>query len=115
MIADALADVQSYLLIALSVAAVVLQGWALADALRHRPEAYAAAGKLTKTKWVALLAVATAIGVISLGQLLGLLFFDALAVVAAVVYLSDVRPALRPYRGRGGSRGGQHSGPYGPW
>ena len=113
MIATGLANVQQVLLLALSAGALGLQAWALADSLRHRPEAYAAAGKLTKTKWVALLAVATAIGVISVNNLLGLLFFDALAVVAAVVYLTDARPALRPYKGRRG--GGTQSGPYGPW
>ncbi|GAA4988915.1 DUF2516 family protein [Kineococcus glutinatus] len=114
MIDISLASVQGVLILILSVAALGVQGWALGDSLRHRPEAYASAGKLTKTKWVALLAVAAAIGVISLGQnFLGMLFFDALAVVAAVVYLTDARPALRPYRGRG-NRGG-HAGPYGPW
>ena len=109
-----LATVQYFLLLALGVGALGVQGWALVDALRHRPEAYVAAGKMTKTKWVALLAVAAAIGVISVNNLLGLLFFDALAVVAAVVYLTDARPALQPFKGRGGGRG-TRSGPYGPW
>jgi hypothetical protein len=34
------------------------------------------------------------------------------AVVASAVYLTDVRPAVRQLRGRGGSG---RSGPYGPW
>ncbi|PPK92053.1 uncharacterized protein DUF2516 [Kineococcus xinjiangensis] len=114
MIASGLATVQGLLLFALSAGALGLQAWALVDSVRHRPEAYSAAGKLTKTKWVAILGVATAIGVISLGNLMGMLFFDALAVVAAVVYLTDARPALRPYKGRGGGRG-TTAGPYGPW
>jgi hypothetical protein len=37
---------------------------------------------------------------------------SVLAVVAAAVYLTDVRPAVRGMRGRGG---GRNSGPYGPW
>ena len=113
MLTDVLATVQGFLLLALGLGALGVQGWALVDSLRHRPEAYVAASKLTKTKWVALLAVATAIGVISVNNLMGMLFFDALAVVAAVVYLTDARPALRPFRNRPG--GGTNPGPYGPW
>jgi hypothetical protein len=38
--------------------------------------------------------------------------FGLAAVVASAVYLVDVRPAVKQYRGR---RPGTSEGPYGPW
>jgi hypothetical protein len=62
---------------------------------------------------VIILAVATALGFLGLpiggGNPLGLL--SIVSVVAAAVYLTDVRPAVRQLRGRGGGS----TGPYGPW
>ena len=67
----------------------------------------------------ALLGVATALGLAHaaaplggaspIGLLLGIL--PVAAFIAAAIYLTDVRPAVRPYKG--GNRGS--SGPYGPW
>ena len=111
--------VQSVIFLALAVLAFGLELFALIDALRHRPDAYVAAGKRTKTFWVAILAVAAAFGFIALPPPLGAGFLESLgilsvvAVVAAAVYLTDVRPAVRQIRGGGGSGG--RSGPYGPW
>ena len=90
---------------------LVLVVWALGDSLTHKPGAYAAAGKLTKAKWNAILGVALLFVLLALfspTQLTGIA-----AVIAAAVYLADVRPAVREYRGRGG--GGNRMGPYGPW
>ena len=70
----------------------------------------AAAGKLSKIWWVAILGVAAAVGFVTISRVLGL---GIIGVVAAGVYLADVRPALRSVSGRRG--GGTHSGPYGPW
>jgi hypothetical protein len=101
---------QNVVLLLLSLAAFALQVFALVDAARHRPDAYAAAGKLTKNKWLIILGVATAVGFVSLASSpLG--FLNIIAVVAAIVYLVDVRPALQAVTGRGGSSGG----PYGGW
>jgi len=77
--------------------------------LRHRPDAFVAAGKRTKTFWTIVLAVALAIGIIFVLNVLN--FIGILAFVAAAVYLADVRPALRQVSGRGRST----QGPYGPW
>src|SRR4051794_4144457 len=101
---------QNVVLHVLGVFALLLQLYALVDSLRRRGDAYSAAGKLTKTKWTIILAVATAIGFVSLYSPLN--FLNVAAVVAAGVYLADVRPALQ--RVQGGGRGGS-SGPYGPW
>jgi len=108
-------DIQSYIVVVLSVLAFGMEVYALVDAARTRGDAFAAAGKLTKQKWVAILAVAAALGFIVLPAPVGagdstLGLFGIAAVVAASVYLVDVRPAVRQIRGGGGRQG-----PYGPW
>lgn len=102
---------QGLVLLVLGALAFAMQVFALVDALRHRPDAFVAAGKRTKQFWTIVLAVATAIGFVTLLNPLNI--FSLLAVVAAGIYLADVRPALRQVSGRGG--GSQHMGPYGPW
>ncbi|GAB2694733.1 DUF2516 family protein [Thalassiella azotivora] len=104
-----LATAQGLVFWLLTLAAFVMQVFALVDAARHPAQAYAAAGKLTKQKWLIILGVATAVGFVSLGNG-GLLFLVVIAVVAAAVYLTDVRPALRAVGGRGSRPGG-----YGGW
>jgi hypothetical protein len=101
---------QNLVLTLLSLAAFALEVFALVDAARHRPDAYTAAGKLTKNKWLLILGIAAAIGfVFLLSSPLG--FLSIIAVVAAAVYMVDVRPALQRVTGRGNSA----SGPYGGW
>jgi len=102
-------------IIVLAVLAFGMEVYALVDAARTRADAFAAAGKLTKTKWVAILGVAAAFGFLALpigngGALNALGMLSIIAVVAAAVYLADVRPAVRQIRGGGG-----RPGPYGPW
>ncbi|WP_137121721.1 DUF2516 family protein [Segeticoccus rhizosphaerae] len=93
----------------LGIAAFLLELFALVDAVRHPSNAYPAAGKRTKTFWVAIVAVSAAVGFIFFANPLNLL--GIAAVLGAAVYLADVRPALQQVRGRGSSS----SGPYGPW
>jgi sterol desaturase/sphingolipid hydroxylase (fatty acid hydroxylase superfamily) len=102
-------SIQSTLVLVLGVLALGCEVFALVDALRHRPDAFAAAGKRTKTFWAVVLAVALAIGIIVVLNVLN--FIGILAFVAAAVYLVDVRPALRQVSGRGRTT----QGPYGPW
>jgi len=102
-------SIQSTLMLLLGVLALGCEVFALLDVLRHRPDAFVAAGKRTKTFWTIVLAVALAIGVIFVLNVLN--FIGIIAFVAAAVYLVDVRPALRQVSGRGRSK----QGPYGPW
>ncbi len=106
-----IATLQGLIMLALGLLAFGLQVFALVDAIRQRAGAFVAAGKQTKQRWLIFLGVATAIGFVSLGSALGgpLNIFNLIAVVAAAVYLTDVRPAVR------GMTGGRGSGPYGPW
>ena len=83
----------------------------LFDAAFRREDAYRAAGKLTKQGWLIILAVVVGTELF-LGGLLSI--FSIAGLVAAIVYMVDVRPALKQVSGKG-SKNGQHMGPYGPW
>ncbi len=88
------------LLVVLGFAALGLKAWALGDAATRPTAAYVATGKLTKPAWVAILAVAVLLDVLTGFDVLGL--FGLLGIVAAIVYLVDVRPAVRGLQ-RGGN------------
>lgn len=87
----------------LHVAVLVVIVYAFVDSLLHPDAAYRAAGKLHKTAWVTILVVAF---VFSLAG-----FFSIIGLIAGLVYLLDVRPAVRSMSGGSSSS----SGPYGPW
>ena len=86
------------LLQALFFGALALTGWALVDALVRPAAGYVAAGKLTKPGWAAILGLSVLVIVVFQTPLS---FLGLPAVIAAIVYLVDVRPAVR-----GLSRGG---------
>ncbi|NHA66643.1 DUF2516 family protein [Phycicoccus flavus] len=100
--------VQGWITLLLSIAALGVEAFALVDCLRRRPDAFTAAGKRTKTFWLVVTGVAVLLGIVAIGstRLLGVI-----AIIAAGVYLADVKPALEQVMGRGSGR----SGPYGPW
>jgi hypothetical protein len=119
---------------------IALLSWALflfalfafVDAVFRRPDAYRAANKQNKGMWLIFLGIAAV--VMKFFSILS--FLPVLGLIAVIVYMVDVRPALRevtansqaPRRiGRGGfpgrrggprrgGRGGSSSdGPYGPY
>jgi hypothetical protein len=87
------------LLQALFFGALALTAWALVDALVRPAAGYVAAGKLTKPGWAAILGIAVLV-VLWQGPMS---FLGLPAIIAAIVYLVDVRPAVR-----GLSRGGNN-------
>jgi hypothetical protein len=101
--------IQGTLLLVLGVAALACELFALVDMVRHRPDAFVAAGKRTKNFWMIILVVAVVVGVITLFEVTQ--FIGIIGFIAAAVYLADVRPALRQVSGRGR----RNDGPYGPW
>lgn len=110
-----LGQIQLLVVMALAVIAFGLELYALVDAARTRQDAFSAAGKQTKTLWMVILGVGTAFGFIALppyGILPVYHLLPLAGVVAAAVYLTDVKPAVQQYRGGGG---GRNAGPYGPW
>ncbi|MFD3531846.1 DUF2516 family protein [Streptomyces sp. NPDC058664] len=87
---------------------------ALVFAAMAREDAYRAADKQTKKFWLIILGINLA-----LNLLLPMLFLQIAGVIAAIVFMVDVRPALAQVSGggRGGRGGGGSSsdGPYGPY
>ncbi|QES31582.1 DUF2516 domain-containing protein [Streptomyces venezuelae] len=96
----------------LSLALIVFSGFALIDAAVRREDAYRAADKKTKPFWLIILGLAFVVNL--LFPILS--FLPIIGLVATIVYMVDVRPAIRQITGGGGRRGGSSSdGPYGPY
>ena len=92
-------SIQTFIYLAFWIAAIGLSVFGLVDALRHRPDAFTAAGKASKNIWLAVLGVAIALNLVSFPNPFSMT--GILAVVGAGVYAADVRPALRRVMGRG--------------
>ena len=97
------------------VIGLVILGMAVAAflfAATAREDAYHAADKQTKKFWLIILGINLVLNLV----LPGMLFLLVIGLVAAIVFMVDVRPALRQVSGGGGRRGGSSSdGPYGPY
>jgi len=96
-------SLQGLIALVFGVAALVLSAFGFIDALRHRPDAFTAAGKASKKIWLIVLGVAVVLSFYSVFAAFSLAWI--LAVVGAGVYAADVRPALRRVMGRGSSGG----------
>ncbi|WP_291378418.1 DUF2516 family protein [Demequina sp.] len=104
---------------AISYAAFGAAIWGLVDASRRSNEAFVSASKQTKTLWVVILVVATALLFISLPFPLGggsgpFGIVGLAAAVAVIVYHVGVKPALGPHR-KGPSGGGRNTRNTGGW
>lgn len=91
----ALFEAQNFLLLAIYLVLLGVKAFALVDAVSRPAPAYESAGKLTKVAWLLILGLALAVHL--LDSALGIL--SLLGTVAAFVYLADVRPAIKDYRG----------------
>ncbi|MCM3553763.1 MULTISPECIES: DUF2516 family protein [Janibacter] len=98
---NTVAMIQGLVVMGLGVIAVAIEVYALAHAATQRADAFVAAGKQTKPIWLGILAVAVLLGVATFG---GLGLFGLIGVVAAGVYLADVKPAIDQVMGRGSGR-----------
>jgi hypothetical protein len=95
---------------ALAIGVLVLTVWALVHAVKTPARAFAVAGKQTKNLWMIILGLATLFGFsAAVGFIQPLSIFTIASVIAAGIYLADVRPAVKEI-GKGGNQG-----PYGPW
>ena len=104
-------NVLTVLLLALSC----FQIFAFLDAAIRPARAYEAAGKLSKVAWLLILGIAAFYDVMW-GSFTGIL--TIIGAAAGIIYMVDVRPAVRQLGGRKQQRGvqdRQHDGPYGPW
>ena len=96
--------VLNFLLLAL----LAFKVFAFVDAAIRPAKAYVAAGKLTKVAWLLFLGIAALVDV-KWGGITSIL--TIIGTVAAIVYMVDVRPALRQISPRKDA----NVGPYGPW
>jgi hypothetical protein len=87
-----------------TLACALLMLFAVGDAAVRPAAYYPAAGKRTKRFWVGILVGGILLSFVSS-------IFGIAGLVAAIVYLVDVRPRLRELRNRSRTP----SGPYGPW
>jgi hypothetical protein len=102
-------SVQGFVLLVLGIGSLILTGFAFFDVLRRKASLFPHVGKLTKPVWLGILAAAFLVAVVSLFAPLGLL--NIAGVIAAGVYLADLRPKLKQVGGGSGSS----YGPYGPY
>ena len=98
----------------LAVAALIFEGFAFFDAIRRPAQAFVAASKQSKPLWLIITGVATVIGLATAatGSFAVVGILSVVAFVASAIYVTDVRPKVKEFRG-GGT--GSHMGPYGPW
>ncbi|EFL00857.1 predicted protein [Streptomyces sp. SPB78] len=98
----------------LSLALTLFCAFAFFDSLFRREDAFRAADKKTKPFWAIVLGLALAVALIfGVGPMS---FLSIIGLIAAIVYVVDVRPALKQVTGGGRRRGGSSSdGPYGPY
>ena len=85
-------EIEGTILLLITLIMVGVKIFALVTSLMFTPDHYRAAGKLTKQAWVA---------IVGLGVVANALFWDPRNIlniafaIAALVFLADVRPALR--------------------
>lgn len=104
-----LGPVQSFVLLVLGIGSLLLTGFAVFDAMRRKGTLFPHVGRLTKPVWLGILAAAFLISIVSLGYTSTLGLLNVIGVVAAGVYLAEVRPKLRQIDGGG------NTGPYGSY
>ncbi|GAA2489190.1 DUF2516 family protein [Streptomyces thermolineatus] len=92
-----------------SIALFAFTVFAFVDAAVRRADAYPAADKKTKPFWLIVLALSAVVN----GWLGAMSFLSIIGLIASIVYVVDVRPALKQVTG--GNKGGGRQGPYGPW
>lgn len=94
----------------ISLVLLAMAVFAFIDGAMRRSDAYPAANKQTKVFWLIILGLTIAANIFQI------LFLQVAGLIATIVYIVDVRPALKQIMGNGPRRGGSSSdGPYGPF
>lgn len=84
--------IQSTVMTVITLALFGLQAWAFVDAMTRRPDAFVAAGKLTKPAWLIILGIALVAHMLIWNPVS---ILNLAGAVAAIVYIVDARPALQ--------------------
>jgi hypothetical protein len=113
---DLVGSVQNFVSLILGIGSFLLTGYAFIDVVRRKGTLFPHAGRLSKAAWLGILGAAFLIALLTLTYVLSgsgspLGIFNVAGVIAAGVYLADLRPKLRQL---GGGRGSSN-GPYGPY
>jgi Protein of unknown function (DUF2516) len=85
-------EIENSILLLVSFALLCVKGFALVDVVNRRPEVFPAADRQTKALWLILLSVALVAHLVFWNPI-GIL--NLAGTVVALVYLLDVRPAVR--------------------
>lgn len=85
-------EIENSILLMVSFALLIVKGFALVDVLTRRTEVFPAADKQTKSMWLILLLVAMVAHLVFWNPI-GIL--NLAGTVVALVYVLDVRPAVR--------------------
>ena len=88
--------IEAWIFIVVGIVLLAVKVFALVSALLYSNESYDAAGKLNKTTWCAILGVGLLLHLVPIP----LAFVNLAMLIAALVYLADVRPALAGLRRR---------------
>lgn len=84
----------------LTLVVIVVEVVAFIDSAIRPAKAYEAASKQSKPFWLIILGIATVVTLTGIVSVFGI--FGVIGLIAALVYIVDVRPAVREI-GRGGS------------
>ena len=94
-----LQNLAGYVLLLLALVVLAATLYAFVHAAMQRPDAYTAAGKLTKPVWLLIIGGAGAFGLLT--SLAGVsVLAIAIAAVATGIYLVDVRPKILEIQGK---------------
>jgi len=90
-------EIQGLAMLVLLLALIAVKAFTFVNALMYSAEAFDAAMKQPKKTWITILGIGLAIQLVTLVIALGLLtsILNLGFTIAALVYLADVRPALR--------------------
>jgi len=88
-------EIRHWLNQAIMLGLLILFVWALVDCATRKAAAFPAAGKLTKPAWLGIILITALFSLVLQLDLV----FSVLLVVAPLVYLVDVRPAVREIAG----------------
>ncbi|MFI8853995.1 DUF2516 family protein [Streptomyces sp. 891-h] len=99
----------------ITVVLLALALFAFVDAALRREDAYRATDKQNKQFWLIILGITVLVNL-----LVPMFLLKIIGLIATIVYIVDVRPALKEImgNGRGGRRprgGSSSDGPYGPF
>jgi hypothetical protein len=90
-----------YVLLVIWLAAIPVGGYAFVHALMQRADAFTAVEKLTKGSWLGITGASLLVLIVFDGPRGGGMIFWIAALVAVLVYIVDVKPAIVGVQGGG--------------